>query len=236
MNGDDIILDNLRADLIYTASSPILAGEFGPQQAASAFTAASEDGGTPEVAFYANAWNMEPGYFDDFTIALFYSPGPNQTSAGASATYTTDAAGPAWADQVPVPDYSVDLSQVTIQTDANGWVTSASGPVNFTFNSVQGSGYLVDDGTLPANPTFGELDALYTSQTPTPLTCCGHWSFSIDASTLSLQWTQLPAVRNVVIGNEWMAGVSAYQNITITFAPPSGSSPQGAKRIQLAKK
>jgi hypothetical protein len=229
-----LLVTSVRADQIYTASSPIQTGEFGPQQTSS-FTVASEDGGAPQVAFYANAWNMDPGYFGDFTLFFFYSPGPNQTSAGTTATYTTNAARDAQTDELPAPDYSVDLSQMTIQTDANGWVTSATGPANFTFNSVQANGYVIDDGTLPANPTFGELDALYTSQSPTQLTCCGNWSFSIDASALSIQWTQLPAVRNVVIGGGW-GGLSTYQNVAITFSPPSGSTPQREKPILSATK
>ncbi len=246
VNGNDVALDNppltvvqadfncqllvtsVRADQIYTAASPIPT-QMGPEQSSS-FSAV----GTSEVAFYASAWNMDPGYFGDFTLFLFYSPGPNQTPTGVNATYTTNPASPAQAEQVPAPDYTVDLSQMTIQTDANNWVTSASGPATFNFGSNPGSGYVIDDGTLSANPTFGELDALYKSQTPTPITW--YQGFSIDASALSIQWNMLPLVRSVVIGNDWMNGVSGYQNVTITFEPASNAIPDGEKRFQSTKK
>jgi hypothetical protein len=224
-----LVITSVRANQLYVASSPLLAG--GEPQQSSSFTAASEDGGTPQVAFYANAVNTDPGYFGDFTLILFYSPEPNQTSTGTTATYTTNSASPAEIDQLPTPNYSVDLSQMTIQTDANNVVTSASGQASFAFNSISGSGYVVDDGTLHDDPTFGQLDALYTSQTPTPIPWDG--SFAIDASALSIQGTQLPAVRSVVIGSDSMNGVSAYQNVTIAIAAADDSTPNGEKRAQM---
>jgi hypothetical protein len=250
VSGDDVELDNpplavvqadfncqlvitsARADQLYVASSPRPAGGGEPQQSSS-FTAPSGDDGAPQVAFYASAVNTDPGYFGDFTLLFFYSPGPNQTSTGTTATYTTNTANPVDVNQLPAPDYSVDLSQMTLQTDANNWVTSASGPASFAFNSYPGSGYVIDDGTLPPNPTFGQLDALFTSQTATPIPWGGN--FTIDASALSLQGIQLPAVRNVIIGNDWFDGVSAYQNVSIAFASPSDPIPGSGKRIQSAK-
>jgi hypothetical protein len=225
-----LIATEVRADQLYEAATPLQIDSWFPSPASS-FTPLVPDG-APQVAFYASGANMDPGYGDDFTLMLFYSPGPNQTSAGTGATYATSSAG-LEANQVPAPDYSVDLSEIAIQTDANQTVTSASGPVSFSINGTTGTGYVIDDGTLPTNPTFGDLDALYTGQSPTPVP----WnnSFSIDASALSLQWNQLPLVRNVVIAGDWITGVRSYQVISVTFEPATDLTPM-IRRIQTVRK
>jgi hypothetical protein len=250
VNGSDVVLDNpplevvqadfncqllltsVRADQLYFPTSPLQISDWMGQS--SAFSPqASEDGGAPQVAFYASAGNMDPGYFNDFQLLLFYSSAPNETSSGTSATYTTNTSSGAEADQVAAPDYSVDLSQISIQADANGLVTSASGPVSFNYQWTPGSGYVIDDGTLPANPTFGQVDALFTSQTSSPI----QWgNFSVDQSAFSLQWNQLPLVRNVVIQNAWGSGLSSYEVVTITFNPPGGETPNFVRKTQVARK
>jgi hypothetical protein len=227
--GCQLVATEVRADQLYEAAGPLPVNG-GPSQSSS-FTPLASDGGAAQVAFYASGFNTDPSFGTDFTLILFYSPGPNQTSTGTGATYTTNSAG-LQALQAPAPDYTVDLSQMVIQTDANQMVVSASGPASLSLGGFPGSGYVIDDGTLPANPTFGQVDALYTSQPPMQLQWNG---FAIDATALSLASNQLPVVRNIVIAGGWIGGVRSYQVISIIFEPATDLTPS-AKRIQTVRK
>jgi hypothetical protein len=230
VNGADIQLDNpalmvvqndvncqliateVRADQLYEATSPQQLSVWDPSQA-SQFTALDSDGGSPQVAFYASGTNTDPGFSGDFTLVLFYSAGANDMTTAMSATYSTSSASVV-SDQIPAPDYGVDLSQIEIQTDANQVVMETSGQATFYLNYQSGTGYVIDDGTLPENPTFGQLDAMYTSQSPTLVQ--GSY-FQVDASTFDLQGYQLPLVRNVIIAGGWTNSVTSYQVMSITF-------------------
>jgi len=227
-----LIATEVRADQLYEASAPLQMSQWGLSQASSFTPLASEDGGAPQVAFYASGINTDPDYYSDFMLLLIYSPGPNDTSVGTGATFTTNSAS-LQTDQVPAPDYSVDMSQMSVQVDANQMVQSASGPASFNFSDVPGMGYVIDDGTLPPNPTFAQLDALYTGQSPTPIQMWNN--FSIDQSAFSLQGNQLPLVRNVVIASEWLNGVASYQFISITFNPANDATAE-VKGIRTVRK
>lgn len=204
-----LIATEVRGDQLYEANAPLPVD-------LSATTSFSPQGAAGSTSFYASVLNLDPGFGGDFTLVLFYSPDVSQTTADMGVTFSTTSAGLV-ANQIPAPDYGVDMSQMTIQVDANEVVQSASGLAIFNVESIGGLGYVIDYGTLPPSPTFAQLDALYGSQEPASIDWGG---FQVDASMLSLEGSTLPVVRNVVIGTDFVNGVRSYQVITIDFEPP----------------
>jgi hypothetical protein len=214
-----LTLTALNTNASYVASPPI-AMTSAYQPSGSAF-AIEGDGGSAPIAFYANAMLSSTSFAADFVINLVYSDDPNLVASDASTTYVTRSAS-ATTSQVPAPDYSLDLSQISVRAAVSNVVQSAAGSASLNFNTVAGQFYAVDSGgTLGANPSFAQIDAFYQSQTPAAVSGS---ATSIPASAFGLAAATLPAVRSIVVANT-SSGVPAYEVVTVTFDVPSSAPP-----------
>lgn len=187
----------------------------------SAFTASAAPfalGGVGATEFYSN-FRVQPdlSFAADFTIEMVYSDDAAQVSASKAATFAVQS-GSATASAVPAADYTLDLVGITIQVDANNIVQSASGNAQLTDGLVTGDQYVVDMDTLPASPTFAELDAAYLAGTPQNL---GGANPTIPVSALSIAGLDLsaPQHRNIIVAHT-VSGTRAYQVFRITFNHP----------------
>jgi hypothetical protein len=171
----------------------------------------AEDGGSGQSMLYVNAELNSTDFSADFTIEVIYSNQPNLVTAAVGATLVQSASSSS--SDVPSPDYAVDITGLSIQVDSNNVVQYATGQATLDFNTTAGQAYAVDLGTLPASPTFSQLDAFYNSQTPTALTGTNP---TIPASAFQLLNVTLPTVRNLVVANT-SNGTNAYEFIAINF-------------------
>ena len=101
-----------------------------------------------------------------------------------------------------------------LRDNANNIVTSATGNASLTDGSTTGTGYVVDDGTLAATPTFGQLDAAYNAGTETAIAGANP---TIAASAFHLVGADLDVtnVRTLII-RRVTSGVAAYQAFKVT--------------------
>jgi hypothetical protein len=209
---------NTRAAYVAT---PPLAMTSAYQPSGSAFAALLDDGGSAPIVFYANAMLSSTSFTGDFVINIVYSDDPSLVSSNASTSYVTHSATAA-TSQAPAPDYTIDLSPITVRASASNVVLTATGSASLSFNTVAGQFYAVDSaGALTASPTFAEVDGFYRSQTPAPVS--GN-ATTIPAAAFALAAATLPAVRSVVVANT-SSGVPSYEVVSVTFDLPSSAPP-----------
>lgn len=129
-----------------------------------------------------------------------------------TTAYNAKSAG----EQLPAPDYAVDLSGVAVETDARGVVADASGTVHLLENAQTGEFYVIDsDETLDSS--FAAIDDAYTSGIPVEV------NTTIRVESFELIGQTLPAVRNLIVLHS-ADGVKTYQVLRITFS--TGTSRQ----------
>jgi hypothetical protein len=83
-------------------------------------------------------------------------------------------------------------------------------------NPVTGNSYYIDMGTLPASPTFAQLDSAYPSN---PTSISNNNNVTISGSSLGLtspSAATLPVVRTIVVQRA-LSGVHSYETFAITF-------------------
>lgn len=174
--------------------------------------------GTGDTVFYAN-FRIQPNlsFSTDFTLQMVYSDDATEVTANKSAQYAVQTSS-ASESNVPPPDYTVSLTGLTIQTDAEDVVQSASGSAQLTDVSVNGEKYVIDLDTLSAMPTFAEIDAIFSGGTQHDLTGINP---TIPAADFSLGGIDLTMAkkRNIIIANI-VNGTRAYQIFRITFNHP----------------
>ncbi len=194
------------------ASSLPLGASFGPT--AAAFSV----GGLGATDFYAN-FRVQPdlSFGTDFVIEMVYSDDASQVAAAKAATFAVQT-GSATASAVPAADYTIDLIGINIQVDASNVVQSSSGSAQLLDGLVTGEQYVVDMDTLPASPTFADLDAAFLNGTSRSI--AGN-NPSIPASELNLAGLDLstPQYRNIIVVHT-QNGTRAYQLFRITFNHP----------------
>jgi len=163
------------------------------------------------VQFYANARLDSVSFADDFVLSILYSDDP--ALANGNNTANLDVVGSsATASSVPAPNYSINCTGITIQTDANDVVQSTSGNASLTADTVTGQLYVVvEAGSLA---TYAQLDAAFLAGSQVAV------ASTIPASSFTLEDTDLTdnQVRTVIIANT-SNGVRSYQAFQITFHP-----------------
>lgn len=222
-----VVKDNAACSLAVTAvlAGPVVTptsyGAAGPMPLAAAFSAnaaAFSVGGVGATEFYANL-RVQPdlSFGTDFVIEMVYSDDATQVSASKAATFAVQT-GSATASAVPAADYTIDLVGIAIQVDASNIVQSASGSAALTDGTVTGEQYVVDMDTLPASPTFADLDAAFQNGTPHSIAGANPM---IPASELNLAGLDLttPQHRNIIVAHS-VSGTPAYQLFRITFNHP----------------
>lgn len=212
----ELTLIELVADTTYTATPSIDMTDAYP---ASASTFAS--GGVDR--FYANAKLSSATFAANFVVNILYSDDPNAVTGGVVASYVSGTAT-ASSMSVTSPDYSLDLvtGALAVQVNANDVAESTTGFAilnDGAIASAQGvEGYIVDLGTLPAAPTFAELDAAYTAGLPTAIAGANP---QVPAAAFGLVGVDITtaAVRTIVV-RRTVSGVRSFQTFKLTFSKP----------------
>lgn len=167
--------------------------------------------GSP-VEFYANATISSLGFADDFQIALSYSDDPSavtdEIDAGFAVTTTT-----ATAELVPAPDYSLNMTGITVQTDDNFVIKGSEGDAVLSQGAVAGQTYAIVEGSVSG---YDAVDAAYLAGAPQSLT------LEIPVSAFDLLESTTPTVRSLIIANT-SDGVRSYQLFEITVNSPTAT-------------
>jgi hypothetical protein len=210
-----LTLTSLRADATY-AASPTFALTGSNQSTASAFAASSSP-----TAFYANAKLSAVSFAADFSVGIIYSDDPALATGDSTSGYTVSS-GTATSSAVPAPDYAIDMTSFSMQTNVNNLVQSTAGTAELSDGAQVGEGYVV----LSADPgsSYAELHSAYSAATPTAISGANP---TIAAVAFTLVGVDLstdtdagvdPAKRYIIIAHT-VSGVSSFQLITVTFHP-----------------
>jgi len=133
-----------------------------------------------------------------------------------TATYAS-VSGSASESQVPSPEYGASFSGITLQTDIDGNVETASGNVAMSALGQTGESYVVSS-SQSLGSTFADVDAAFSGGEAATL------GATIDIAAFGLGSAQLPTVRNLIISHT-DSGVTAYEVIRVTFNRPALDTP-----------
>ncbi len=175
----------------------------------SAFSTFLADGGLNPVLFYTNAKISSALYAADFTLTILVSDNLADSSSPTSATYATVTSSGNGASAVPAPNYTVAFGSLSITTDVNQAVQTATGTVALNAGSQAGETYVVDVNQSLGS-TFAAIDTAYGAGTPVAVAA------TIPAASFTLGSATLPTVRNVIVLHT-ANFVKSYQVIRITF-------------------
>lgn len=198
---------------LYTMTAPLDLGASYPTNG-SAFLL----NGLGDTVFFAN-FRIQPdmGFSTNFTLEMVYSDDSTEVTASKAATYAVQAAT-ATSGNVPPPDYTISMSGITIQVDAEDVVQSATGTALLTDGMFAGEQYVVDADTLSATPSFAEVDAIFAAGSQKTLMGANP---TIPAADFGLGGIDLtaPKTRNVIVANI-ENGTRSYQIFRVTFNHP----------------
>lgn len=202
-------VDEENAVLYDTGSNIALGADY--KMAGSAF----EESGTSAVKFYANA-RMEPdaGFANNFVLRFLFSNDPSAASASKNASFIIRTSS-ATTSAVSAPDYTASTAGLTLQTDADDIVESATGTVGLTDVSVTGDHYVVSTTDLSSSPSYADIDAAYLAGTESSLSGSNPTIPAADFALVSEDLSS-PVLRSLIIAKT-DNGNRAYEVITITF-------------------
>lgn len=168
--------------------------------------------GSP-VKYYANAILSSLTFTGNFTLTLLFSDNPRVGNGSTTATYSVVNASAATLG-VTAPNYTLDLSAVTITTDFLKVSQSVSGNVSLTVGSTTGDLYVIVNGAVA--DTYAAINTAYLAGTTVAM------STSIAASSFIATGLDLTGgvVRSLIIAKV-QNGVRSYQKFSITFNPPA---------------
>ncbi len=186
---------------------------------ASAFKAAAED----PVAFYANAKIDSLTFGADFTINLLISDDTNDSASGSKQGAFATQSSTVDASNVPAPSYTISLADLTMLTDVNDRVTSATGYAQLTEGAATGQTFAISSQALTSSATLEQLATAYSGASSSG-NLADLTSLRIPASSFGLVGQDVSAGaiwRTVIIRNtDAASGVTSYQLIVVTFAKP----------------
>ncbi len=203
-----LTLSSLNTGQEHIASPPIdMTAVFQPHS--SSFAPASSP-----PSFYANACLDALTFAADFVVIVLYSDEPNFVTGGNHAIFAAATAS-ATASGVPVPDYTIDMTQLLVSIDSANIVQTAVGTANLIDGSVTAQSYVLDDA-LPSTH-FVHVDDAYDDGTQIAISGANP---KIPAAAFSLIGLDLSVVqfRYVILANS-VNDVPSFQVITITFRP-----------------
>jgi hypothetical protein len=168
------------------------------------------------IGFFANAKIDSLAFQTDFTISLLVSNRPMDASDSQQAALASDT-GTVSADDVLPPDYGIDLTSITTQTDSNGIIVNAGGYAQLSANDVPGPYGAIIEGELTSDATLEEIESAFNAGSP----------FNVgDLTNLQIPVSQFdlvgedvssgPAVRTVILLNR-QAGVDSFQLVVLRF-------------------
>ncbi|MDP9036399.1 MAG: hypothetical protein M3O50_16485 [Myxococcota bacterium] len=175
------------------------------------------DCGRPATTARFHHWTR---HWSDICVAVLMlaaapvACGGTHSGSGTPLVSIDPSAG---AQSIASPDYVLDLA-LALEVDAYYVVQSVTGTANLTDGSIAGGGYYVDQGVLPARPSYAELDSAQSTATMTPIHGANP---SIAASDFGLVGVDLtvPATRTIVI-QRVVANVRSYQTLAVKFTHP----------------
>ena len=212
------------------ASTPPLA--LGASYAGAGTSFSAGDGGA--AAFYGYGSLSAPTFTNDFVVYVLLSDNPGSAGdgggdggfadAGGDGGDGGDGGGPAGvtatstATAITAPDYMLDLASggLRLTVDAKNIVRLVAGYAVLVDGANTGSSYYVDRGSLPANPTFAQLDSGYAAVGSIGITGANP---QVAAASFGLMGADLSsaAVRTIVV-RRIVSGVPSYQALRITFS------------------
>ena len=203
-----LTLTSLAADQLFLAVPAIAMSDI-YQVSGSAFEPTTP--GVPE--FCGNAHLSALTFKQDFVISIAYADYGGLYPCNKTAGFGVVMAS-AVADSVPAPEYTIDLTHLSVQTDDSDVVQTATGTANLMTEGVGGQHYVVAR-SLPLGPTYGDIDAAFTAGTS--IAIAGD-DPQIDAELFALVGLDLKTsrVRYLIIVNSDEV-VRSYQLFTITF-------------------
>jgi hypothetical protein len=170
------------------------------------------------VAFYGNL-RVTPdlSFNTDFVIDMVYSEDPNLVSASKLANYAVQSAT-ASAGAVSPPDYSLDMTGVSLQVDANKIVQSASGNATLGDMATFGQFYVESDNDLGATPSYAAVDAEFQAGMANAISGSNPM---VAASLFNLGGANLTGglLRTLIVSND-VSGTRSYEVFRITFNAP----------------
>ena len=161
------------------------------------------------VLYFANAKLSSLTYQEDFTLSLIFSD--HEENVGSHGATLESSASTATAASIPAPNYTLDLTGITLQTDAGNVVLESSGTADLTLVADEADGYAVVEAS--GLTTYAAIDAAYQAA-DVPFTT------SIPAAAFTLMGTDLTGtqVRSLIIANI-VDGVHSYRIFEVTFHP-----------------
>lgn len=168
-------------------------------------------------AFYANAMQSSTSYASNFTVTILYSDNPDLAESGSdTATFITRSAS-ASSSQIEAPDYTIDATGLTIQTDADDVVEAMGGTAQLELPEGAGAGESFKILSSDPGLTYASIDAAWlaggSATLLSSLTSLQIPGSSFDMTDVDITTSQ---DRFVVIAHT-VDGVRAYQVITVTF-------------------
>lgn len=213
LSASSVRIGAVTSNSLYSPASSIQLGTLFASNG-SAFAAAMGD----PVAFYGNL-RVTPdlSFNTDFVIDMVYSEDPSLVSASKLANYAVQSAS-ASAGAVSPPDYSLDLTGLSLQVDANKIVQSASGSATLNDVSVSGQSYVASTNDLGATPSYAAVDAEFQAGMASAIT--GN-NPMLAASLFSLGGANLSSglLRTLIVASD-VAGTRSYEVFRITFNAP----------------
>jgi len=209
--GCQLLLNEIVTSQTYTAAAPLpLTTSY------QAFAVAFHAGAA--FAFSANAKVDGDAFASDFQITLLHAADPSAANAGAVTSTYASVASSAVSTVVAAPSYTISLTSgvaLSVQMNAASVVTASAGSASLTDGATLGTSYVVDQGTLPASPTYA--DVVVASLGGTTRTISGA-NPTIPASDFGLVGANLTtAVTRTVIVQRVVGGVAGYQLFKVTF-------------------
>lgn len=184
------------------------------------FPMAASSFGSP-IQFYASARLSAVTFASAFTLSIVFSDDLALASAANTSNFavTTSSAS---ASSVPAPDYGLDVSGISLQTDDANLVVTESGSAALATgvgSGQTGQKYVVVEGAITADggaPAYAQINAAYGAGTAVDLTA----TIAVAAFTLHAVDLSSPQVRTLILANISSEGVRSYQVFAITFNSP----------------
>jgi hypothetical protein len=119
---------------------------------------------------------------------------------------------------LPPSDYTLDLTDFTFQLDAQRVVVSVTGDVRLAQGRRSGESYVIDQGSLPDRPTFGDYDEAFRKGLRHPLA-----SPPVDipgSAILAVGTAMREPVRRTIVVSRSTDGVVTYQALRMDLSAP----------------
>jgi hypothetical protein len=160
--------------------------------------------------FYANAKLSAVDFNANFVLSVLFSDDPGMATATNTAGIVVENSNLAQTASVASPNYTLSVAGLSVVTDVNNVMQTATGSATVTAGSVTGQTYaIVAAGGLV---TFSQIDAKYLAATTHTI------ASSIPAADFALIGTDISTAqpRTLIIANT-VNGVRSYQTFEVTF-------------------